>query len=264
MSEFAHEPHPDPDPDGHLLDEFLSILPPLPTPIGVSRPAASPRWCWPISIRGLLIGYAPQMLMQPQLVVVCPLRDQNGGGYDVSLRIEKAYFQSSNQTLLHLRVIDIVHQPGHRRTKRAQRSDDADAVVLRSRALPDGEHFHVRTADLSEGGVAFVTELALTVGDRVMLSIHIGARPITLEALVMRAEPISFGRYRVGCEVAAIAEHDRAMVVQIAEAAESDADADQRYPVIMAAAFKAGPSSTRSSRASPRAATCARRPRGWL
>jgi hypothetical protein len=235
MSEFAHVPPPDPDPDGLLLDEFLSLLPPLPTPIGVFSAGGVAEVVLADLDRGLLIGYAPQMLMQPQLVVVCPLRDQNGGGYDISLRIEKAYFQSSNQTLLHLRVIDIVHQPGHRRTKRAQRSDDADAVVLRSRALPDGEHFHVRTADLSEGGVAFVTELALTVGDRVMLSIHIGARPITLEALVMRAEPISFGRYRVGCEVAAIAEHDRAMVVQIAEAAESDADADERDPVMMAA-----------------------------
>src|SRR5438067_440741 len=84
---------------------------------------------------------------------------RRGGGFDVSLRIEKAYFQSSNQTLLHLRVVEIVHQPGHRRSKRAHRTDDADAVVLRSKVLPDGERFRVRTADISEGGVAFVTEL---------------------------------------------------------------------------------------------------------
>jgi PilZ domain len=232
MSELV--PVPDPDPDGELLEQFLSLLPPLPTPIGVFSAGGVAEVVLADLDRGLLIGYAPQMLMQPHLVVVCPLRDQGGGGYDISLRVEKAYFQSSNQTLLHLRVIDVVHQPGHRRTKRAQRSDDADAVVLRSRALPDGEHFHVRTADLSAGGVAFVTELALAMGDRVMLSIHIGARPITLEALVMRVEPISFGRYRVGCEVAAIAEHDRDVVVQIAEAAD-DGDVDERDPVVMAA-----------------------------
>ena len=65
-----------------------------------------------------------------------------------------------------MRVLDVVHQPGHRRTKRAQRTDEADAVVLRSRALAVGEHFRVRTADLSEGGVAFVTELHLAIGDR--------------------------------------------------------------------------------------------------
>ena len=50
-----------------------------------------------------------------------------------------------------------------------------------------------------------------------MLSIWIGARPITIEALVMRVEPMSFGRYRIGCEVDAIADHDRQAVAQIAD-----------------------------------------------
>jgi len=108
-------------------------------------------------------------------------------------------------------------------------------VVLRSRALPDGEHFRVRTADLSEGGVAFVTELHLAIGDRLMLSIHIGARPITMEALVMRVEPMSFGRYRIGCEIDAIAEHDRRTVAQIADASEGESDADERDPELVAA-----------------------------
>jgi PilZ domain len=236
MSEFAHSPNhaPDPDPEGLLLDQFLSLLPSLPTEIGVFSAGGVATVVLADLDRGLLIGYAPQMLMQPGLTIVCPLRDSSGGGYDVSLRIEKAYFQSSNQTLIHVRVIEIVHQPGHRRTKRAQRTDDAEAVVLRSKALPDGEHFHVRTADISEGGVAFVTELNLSVGDRVMLSIYIGARPITLEALVMRVEPISFGRYRIGCEVDAIAEHDRRTVAQIAEAAQ-DGHVDERDPEVTAA-----------------------------
>jgi hypothetical protein len=224
MSELAPVPPPDPDPDGLLLHEFLSLLPPLPTPIGVFSAGGVAEIVLADLDRGLLIGYAPQMLMQPQLVVVCPLRDQSGGGYDVSLRIEKAYFQSSNQTLLHLRVIDVVHQPGHRRSKRAQRTDEAEAVVLRSNALPDGEHFRVRTADISAGGVAFVTELQLAVGDR----------PITLESLVMRVEPMSFGRYRIGCEVDAIAEHDRVTVAQIADA-YADGDADERDPELTAA-----------------------------
>jgi PilZ domain len=236
MSEFAHLPEPeaDPDPDGLLLDEFLSLVPPLPTPIGVFSAGGVAEVVLADLDRGLLIGYAPQMLMQPGLIIVCPLRDSSGGGYDVSLRIEKAYFQSSNQTLIHLRVVGIVHQSGHRRTKRAQRADDAEAVVLRSKAMPDGERFRVRTADISEGGVAFITELQLVVGDRIMLSVYIGARPITLEALVMRVEPISFGRYRVGCEVDAIAEHDRMTVAQIADASD-EGDERERDPDLTAA-----------------------------
>src|SRR5436190_13564651 len=171
MSEFASEPLPDPDPDGVLLGQFLDLLPPLPTSIGVFSAGGVAEVVLADLDRGMVIGYAPQMLMQPGLVVVCPLRDQSGGGFDVSLRIEKAYFQSSNQTLLHLRVIEIVHQPGHRRTKRARRTDEADAVVLRSKILPDGERFRVRTADISEGGVAFVTEPHPAVGDRMMPSV---------------------------------------------------------------------------------------------
>src|SRR5437764_8740820 len=205
MSESAFAP----DPDGDLLDQFLALLPPVPTSIGVFSAGGVAEIVLADIDRGLLIGYAPQILMEPQLVVVCPLRDGGGGGYDVSLQVEKAYFQSSDQTLLHLKVVGVDHQPGHRRTPRAQRTDEADAVVLRSTLLPDGERLHVRAADISEGGVAFVTELSLAVGDKVMLSIHIGARPITMEALVMRVEPMSFGRSRVGCEVTADASPHR-------------------------------------------------------
>jgi len=234
MSEFASEPLPDPDPDGVLLDEFLGLLPTLPTSIGVFSAGGVAEVVLADLDRGLVIGYAPQILMQPGLVIVCPLRDSSGGGFDVSLRIEKAYFQSSNQTLLHLRVVEVVHQPGHRRSKRAHRTDDADAVVLRSKILPDGERFRVRTADISEGGVAFVTELHLAVGDRIMLSVWIGARPITMEALVMRIEPMSFGRSRIACEVDSIADHDREAVSQIADSYE-EGDVSARNPEATAA-----------------------------
>src|SRR2546423_103023 len=125
-------------------------------------------------------------------------------------------------------------RPAPRRSKRAHRTDDADAVVLRSKVLPDGERFRVRTADISEGGVAFVTELHLAVGDRIMLSVWIGARPITMEALVMRIEPMSFGRSRIACEVDSIADHDREAVSQIAHSYD-EGDASARNPQATAA-----------------------------
>ena len=50
----------------------------------------------------------------------------------------------------------------------------------------------------------------------------------------MRVEPMSFGRYRIGCEVDAIAEHDRCTVAQIADAYD-DGDADERDPELIAA-----------------------------
>jgi hypothetical protein len=172
--------------------------------------------------------------MHKDLVIVCPLRDAGGGGYDISLKVDKAYFQSGDQTLLHMSVTSIEHQPGHRRAKRARRTDQADAVVLYSTELDAGQRISARLADISENGVAFVSELPLAIGDRVMLSIHVGARPITLEAQVVRDEAVAFGRHRIGCEVNAIAEHDREAVSAIAESGE-EGDVSERRPDLVAA-----------------------------
>jgi PilZ domain len=218
-----------------LLDEFLSMLPGFPTTIGVfSAEGGVAEVVLADLDQGLLVGYAPQTLMQKELIIVCPLRDSGGGGFDVSLKVEKAYFQSGDQTLLHLSVVSIEHQPGHRRSKRARRTDRADVVVLYSGGLDAGTRMVGRLADISEDGVAFVSELPLSVGDRVMLSIHVGARPITLEAQVVRDEAVAFGRHRIGCEVNAIAEHDREAVSAIAENGD-EGDVEERRPDLVAA-----------------------------
>jgi hypothetical protein len=218
-----------------LLDEFLAMLPAFPTTIGVfSAEGGVAEVVLADLDHGLLVGYAPQILMQQDLIIVCPLRDAGGGGYDISLKVDKAYFQSGDQTLLHMSVISIEHQPGHRRARRARRTDQADAVVLYSTDLDAGQRISARLADISENGVAFVSELPLAIGDRVMLSIHVGARPITLEAQVVRDEAVAFGRHRIGCEVNAIADHDREAVSAIAASGE-DGDVAERRPDLVAA-----------------------------
>jgi hypothetical protein len=211
------------------------MLPTFPTTIGVfSAEGGVAEVVLADLDQGLLVGYAPQSLMQKDLVIVCPLRDVGGGGYDISLKVEKAYFQSGDQTLLHMSVISIEHQPGHRRARRARRSDQTEAVVLYSTQVEAGQRLNARLADISENGVAFVSELALAVGDRVMLSIHLGARPITLEALVVRDETVAFGRHRIGCEVHSIADHDRKAVSAIAETGD-EGDVSERRPDLVAA-----------------------------
>jgi hypothetical protein len=218
-----------------LLEQFLTMLPPFPTSIGVfSAEGGIAEIVLADLDKGLLVGYAPQTLMQQNLTVICPLRDGGGGGYDVTLRVERAYFQASDQTLIHLAVAAIIYQPGHRRAPRSQRSEQADATALYSTVLDQGHRFVVRMADVSADGVAFVTELLPAVGDRIMLSVLIGARPITLEAQVVRTEPVSFGRYRIGCEISAIADHDREAVTAIA-AADDEGDESERRPDLAAA-----------------------------
>ena len=46
--------------------------------------------------------------------------------------------------------------------------------------------------------------------------------------------PVAFGRHRIGCEVNAIADHDREAVSAIAETGE-DGDVDERRPDLVAA-----------------------------
>src|SRR4051794_32870979 len=140
-----------------LLDEFLAMLPAFPTTIGVfSAEGGVAEVVLADLDQGLLVGYAPQSLMQKDLIIVCPLRDAGGGGFDISLKVEKAYFQSGDQTLLPLSVVSTEPQPGPRRSKRARRTDQADVVVLYSNDLEAGTRMVARLADISEDGVAFV------------------------------------------------------------------------------------------------------------
>src|SRR5690349_7160821 len=93
------------DLDDDLLEQFLGMLPPFPTSIGVFSAGGGVAEVVLADIdKGLLVGYAPQTLMQPDLAIVCPLRDSGGGGFDVTLRVDRAYFQSGDQTLIHLAV----------------------------------------------------------------------------------------------------------------------------------------------------------------
>jgi len=101
------------------------------------------------------------------------------------------------------------------------------------RVVPHGAPARL-TARASESGPTPSSGPYARTSDRVMLSIHVGARPITLEAQVVRDEAVAFGRHRIGCEVNAIAEHDREAVSAIAEGGE-DGDVAERRPDLVAA-----------------------------
>ena len=109
-----------------LLNEFLGMLPAFPTTIGVFLAEGGFAEVDLADLdHGLLVGYAPQILLHQDLVIVCPLRDAGGGGYDISLKVQKAYFQSGHQTLLHLSATPGNSSP----TGRSPAAAKADGVV---------------------------------------------------------------------------------------------------------------------------------------
>ena len=218
---------PEPTPQD-LLSSFLGLVPPLPTGVSVFAPRGGVEEIMLATVdNGRLVGYGPQDFLEATEVVV-HLRDDEDGGYDVVLAVAKALFQAGDQALLHMDVVEIVPRSGHREAPRARLSEMARARVAFSGWLPKGQEFEARMADTSKHGVAFITDLALAIGDRVDLSFEIDGQPLELSALVFHTEPVSFGRNRVGCEIAAAGPADRALLAELA--ADDHASERNRRP----------------------------------
>jgi hypothetical protein len=218
-----------PQPTPHdLLSSFLDLVPPLPTGVSVFAPRGGVEEVMLATVDGgQLVGYGPQSFLDATEVVV-HLRDGEGGGYDVVLAVAKAFFQAGDQALLHMDVTDIVSRSGHREAPRARLSEVARARVAFSGVLPTGQEFEARMADASKHGVAFITDLVFGIGDRVDLAFEIDGQPLELTALVFHTEPASFGRNRVGCEIATAGVSDRALLADLA--ADDDASERNRRP----------------------------------
>jgi hypothetical protein len=93
---------------------------------------------------------------------------------------------------------------------------DAYASVLWSSRLPAGNEVHIWLADISETGIAFLTELACEPGDELMLTISLGDRPVTMEARVRRVDTAPLARNRVAADLAFIHEWDRNAIAKLA------------------------------------------------
>jgi hypothetical protein len=192
------------------------MLPPLPTAIDVFAPQGGVEEIMLATVdAGQLVGYGPQGFMHAT-EVVAQLRDEAGDGCDVVLTVAKAYFQAGDQALLHMDVTEIIDRAGQREKPRANLSEMARARIEFSETAAEGQEFEVRLADASERGVAFITDLELTLGDRVALEMRVDGRPMRLTALVYHSEPASFGRNRVGCEIAEAELPVRTMLASLA------------------------------------------------
>lgn len=220
---------PAPIPSGSNLSRFLSLLPPLPAVVSVFSPEGGVVEVILAAVEGdRVIAYGPQVFMHEGAHITPQLRDDEGNGYDVELQVDEAYFQAGDQALLHLRVVDLVERSGHREAARARLSSLGRARVQFSETLSEGFEVEVRLADLSERGLAFITDLAPAVGDRFVLSASLDRRIIEIDALVTHVVPASFGRNRVGCEISVPNDDDRAVLEQVTHRVDASTVDDRR------------------------------------
>ncbi len=219
------------DPD-EPLTRFLEMVPPLPTTVTAFNASVGSADLLLASVdRGKLIGYGPQSLMEDGLDLVVELRDGNGAGRDVLLQVTKSFYQVDGQTMLYLNVVGFQSRAGKREVSRVQMDGDAYATVLWSSRLPIGDEVHVWLADISESTIAFLTELACSAGDELMITISVGERPVTLEARVRRVDPAPLARYRVAADLSFLHEWDRNAVGRLSAEDHPIAEVDpQRQP----------------------------------
>jgi hypothetical protein len=114
-----------------------------------------------------------------------------------------------------------VYSVSERKTQRVlPRADVKELALLRvlgARGLAEGEEFDVRLADLSIGGVAFITDQRFHIGDRCSLMVSVDGRLLRLQARVLQTTGAPWGRLRVGCEIVQIGEADRDRIAELTE-----------------------------------------------
>ena len=116
-----------------------------------------------------------------------------------------------------VRVVDVRRVKPRRRAARAGVSESG---LVR----PEGDQpeFDVQVVDIGPGGVAFVSDRPLAVGDSISGVLTIAHRAFPIQARVVHLQPLGFGRVRVGCQFTEIAEPNRQLLDRIAREVPSD------------------------------------------
>jgi len=179
---------------------------------------------------GLLHAHAPRAAMRKDLLLLARVSDPARGRYEVEFVVDEAFFHSTSEALVHLRVSAVRHRKARRAAPRAAVSETALARVRFCRSMPRGSELDVRLVDLSSTGLAFVTQRELDPGDLITIEVLLVGRPMTIEARVVRTDPAPYGRYRAGCEITEISDGDRTAISKLAENHATDGEIEHRNP----------------------------------
>ena len=215
-----------------LLTLALGVLPPLPGPVidVLSEDGGSFSVTLSTHEGGLLHGFAPRTSVRNDLHLLARIFDQVRGRYEVELQVVEAFYHTGEEALVHLAVNAVRHRKARRAAPRAAAAEPGTARVKYCRSMPRDAELEVRLADLSATGLAFLSQHELAAGDLFQLEFRLQGKPISLETRIVRCDPAPYGRYRCGCEITAISDHDRQVISSLAAARREDGSADQRNP----------------------------------
>jgi hypothetical protein len=228
-------------------------LPPFPCSIDVISADGGTFALTLAAIEGdLIYAYGNRDLVRNGLQLEARLRDDRGEGWDIRFGIIRSYFQSGDDLLLHLNVMELAERDAERSAPRANVAELATARILYAKNHERDEVFDIRLADVAPTGAAFVTERRLATGDVVEVDTRIGDRPLRFELRVVRTIPAIYGRNRVGGEITAILDADRHRLLELASAFGAEGSANERDPEMLERLSAARRQQSLTSRRAPR------------
>ncbi len=216
-----------------LLTWALELLPPLPCAVDVlSEDGGAFALTLADREAQLLYGYGDRNFVRRDVTLEARLREAGGDGFDIEFHVINTYFQSGDELLVHLHVIDVNPHTASRGAIRAQVAELAEARVVYARGYERDEQFGIRLADVSTSGVAFITDKTFHPGDLLVIHSGLDNRSLEFDARVVRSDPAIYGRNRVGCEITRVLDADRYAIAALAEAMAPSAEDVQRHPEI--------------------------------
>ena len=178
---------------------------------------------------GLLHAHAPRASVRKDLLLLARVSDPERGRYEVEFVVDDAFFRSTAEALVHLKVSAVRHRKARRAAPRAAVSQSATARVRFCRSMPRGSELEVRLVDLSSTGLAFVTQRELDPGDLITLEVLLVGRLMTIEVRVVR-RPGPVRALPWSCEITEISDGDRNAISELADEHASDGEIENRNP----------------------------------
>ena len=143
------------------------------------------------------------------------VRDAEGSGYDIGIVVRQLFFHDAENELAQLEVDGVTRIAAGRAHDRAEISDLALVQVTRAEAIAEGVEFDVRLADVSDGGVSFLTAEDVREGDQLIVMATIDGALASLHVRALHTTRAHYGRVRVGCEVTHMSDADRTRLAQL-------------------------------------------------
>jgi PilZ domain-containing protein len=207
-----------------LLRQAAALLPPLPATIEVLSESEGALRLRLLSHDGSgIAAQGPRLRVRPHMKLRARLEDAGGERHDLDLVVSGLEQEDGWTARLTLQVTAVHHRQARRVHARLAVEDTAGLYAISCRELQPGTQFPVAIADLSESGLAFVSDRVFHLGDVIAIMPKVSGQPVRMRARILNARPIDGGQNRVGCEVIALRDEDRRRLAELAAAADAAA-----------------------------------------